>query len=139
MFVLLQSICFRMFCSKHAITFDTYLLNCRFHCVDIFYINFRSCETFTVTNSGAILLLIETLSNFRTMKCWFDPIPTNACFRLVQIQMFSISCLAFLRFTFYWYLHGSKKNIKNTHAVSTNQIADSFHFNDKVFKKRRKN
>ena len=68
---LLQSICFRMFCSKHSITFDTYLLNCRFHCVDIFYINFRSCETFTVTNSGAILLLIETLSNFRTMKCWF--------------------------------------------------------------------
>ena len=68
---LLQSICFRMFCSKHSITFDTYLLSCRFHCVDIFYINFRSCETFTITNSGAILLLIETLSNFRTMKCWF--------------------------------------------------------------------
>ena len=68
---LLQSICFRMFCSKHSITFDTYLLSCRFHCVDIFYINFRSCETFTITNSGTILLLIETLSNFRTMKCWF--------------------------------------------------------------------
>ena len=66
---LLQSIYFRMFCSKHSITFDTYLLSCRFHCVDIFYINFRSCETFTITNSGAILLLIETLSNFRTMKC----------------------------------------------------------------------
>ena len=66
---LLQSICFRMFCSKHLITFDTYLLSCRFHCVDIFYINFRSCETFTITNSGAIILLIETMSNFRTMKC----------------------------------------------------------------------
>ena len=65
----LQSIYFRMFCSKHSITFDTYLLSCRFHCVDIFYINFRSCETFTITNSEAILLLIETLSNFRTMKC----------------------------------------------------------------------
>ena len=68
---LLQSICFWMFSSKHSITFDTYLLSCRFYCVDIFYINFRSCETFTITNSGAILLLIETLSNFTTMKCWF--------------------------------------------------------------------
>ena len=65
---LLQSICFRMFCSKHPITFDTYLLICRFHCVDIFYINFRSCETFTITNSGSILLLVEKLSNLRTMK-----------------------------------------------------------------------
>ena len=44
-----------MFCSKHSITFDTYLLSCRFHCVDIFYVNCRSCETFTVTNSGAVL------------------------------------------------------------------------------------
>ena len=66
---LLQSICFRMFCSKHSITFDTYLLSCRFYRVDIFYINFGSRETFTVTNSRAILLLIETLSNFRTIKC----------------------------------------------------------------------
>ena len=103
---LLQSICLWMFCSKHPITFDTYLLSCRFHCVDIFYISFRSCETFRITNSGATLLLIETLSNFRTM--WnVDPIPTNVCFRLVQIQMFSISRLAFLRFTFHWYLHGN--------------------------------
>ena len=68
---LLQSICLRMFCWKHSITFDTCLLSCRFHCVDIFYINFRSCEAFTITNSGAILLLIETLSNFKTMKCFF--------------------------------------------------------------------
>ena len=65
---LLQSICFRIFCSKHLVTFDTYLLSCRFHCVDMFYINFRFCATFTVTNSGTILLLIETLSNFRTIK-----------------------------------------------------------------------
>ena len=66
---LLQSIYFRMFCSKHSITFDTYLLSCRFHCVDIFYIKFRSSETFTITNSGAILLMIETLCNFRAIKC----------------------------------------------------------------------
>ena len=31
------------------------------------------------------------------------------------------------------------KNIKNIHAVSTNQIADVLHFNDKVLKKLRKN
>ena len=68
---LLQSICFGMLCSKHSLTFDTYLFSCRFHCIDIFYINFRSWETFTIANSGAILFLIETLSNFRTMKCWF--------------------------------------------------------------------
>ena len=68
---LLQSIYFRMFCSKYSITFDTYLLSCQFQFADIFYINFRSCETFTVTNSGAILLLIETPSNFKNIKCWF--------------------------------------------------------------------
>ena len=66
---LLQSICFRMICSKHSITFDAYLLSCWFHCVDIFYIKFRSCETFTVTNFGPILLMIETLSSFKTIKC----------------------------------------------------------------------
>ena len=26
----LQSVCFRMFCSKHSITFEMYLLSCRF-------------------------------------------------------------------------------------------------------------
>ena len=66
---LLQSICFQMFFSKHSITFGKYLLSCQFQSVDIFYIKFRSCETLTITNSGAILLLIGTLSNFRTMKC----------------------------------------------------------------------
>ena len=43
------SICFRMFWCKHSITFDTCLLSCRFHCVDIFYVKFRSCETFTIS------------------------------------------------------------------------------------------
>ena len=65
---LLQSIYFRIFCSKHSITFDTYLLSCPFHCIDIFYINFRSCETFTISNSGAILLLIETPFNFKSFQ-----------------------------------------------------------------------
>ena len=33
---LLQSICFRMFCSKQSINFEgTYLLSCWFHCGDI--------------------------------------------------------------------------------------------------------
>ena len=31
------------------------------------------------------------------------------------------------------------KNMKNMHAVSTNEIVNIFHFNDKVFKKLRKN
>ena len=69
--VFLQWICFRIFCSKHSITFDAYLLNCQFHCVDIFYTNFRSCETFTVKNSTPVFFLIELLSNFRIIKCWF--------------------------------------------------------------------
>ena len=91
---LLQSIFFRMFCSKHSITFVTYLLSCRFHCVDIFYINFRFCKTFTITNSGAILLLIETLSSFRTMRCWFILyLQMQLCFRLLHIQTFAISRL----------------------------------------------
>ena len=69
---LLQLICFRMFCSKHLITFDTYLRSCWFHCVDILCcIKFRACETFRVTNSGARVSLIETMSNFRTIMCWF--------------------------------------------------------------------
>ena len=69
---LLQLIYFRMFCSKHSITFENmYLLSCWFHCVDIFYIKFRFCETYTVTSSVTKNLLIETLSNFRTIKCWF--------------------------------------------------------------------
>ena len=80
---LLQSICFRMFSSNHSITFDTYLLSCRFRCVDIFYINFRSCETFTITNSVAILLLIETLSE--TLELWnVDLSYTYKCMFLVS-------------------------------------------------------
>ena len=54
---LLQSIFFRMFCSKHSITLGkTYLISYRFHCVDIFYIKFRVCETFIVTNLKQITL-----------------------------------------------------------------------------------
>ena len=34
-------------------------------CVDIFYIKFRFCETFTVVNSVTRILLIETLCKFR--------------------------------------------------------------------------
>ena len=74
---LLQSIYFRMFCSKHSITFDTYLLSCRFHCVDIFYINFRFCETFTVTHSGAIFLLIQTPFNFKSFQRITERLPIN--------------------------------------------------------------
>ena len=42
---LLQSICYRMFSSKHSITFEkTYLLSCWFDCVDLFRSNLNSVE-----------------------------------------------------------------------------------------------
>ena len=60
---LLQSICFRMFSSKHSITLEnTYLISCWFPCVDKLCIKFRFCETFTVTNFVTRILLIETLT-----------------------------------------------------------------------------
>ena len=53
---LLESICFRIFCSKHSITFEnTYSLSCWFLCVDILYIKFTFCETFTVINSATFI------------------------------------------------------------------------------------
>ena len=61
---LFQLIHFRMFCSKHSITFENmYPLSCWFHSVDIFYIKFRFCETYTVSSSVTRNLLIKTLSN----------------------------------------------------------------------------
>ena len=61
--ILLQSICFRMFCSKHSITFEnTYLLSCWFHCVDILCFKFRFCESFTVTNVVTRILLKHCLT-----------------------------------------------------------------------------
>ena len=55
-------------------------------------------------------------------------IPANVCFRLVQIQMFSTSRLAFLRFIDICTV--AIKNIKDMHVVSSSQIADILHFND---------
>ena len=120
-----------MFCFKHSITFDTYLLSCRFQSVDIFYIKFRSCETFTVTNSGAILLLTETLSKFRAIKCRF----------ILYLQMYVLGYCKFKCFVYPAWLfcvsHSidicmvAIENIRNMHTVSTNQIADILHFNDK--------
>ena len=53
-------------------TFDYFwkhmLLSCWFHCVDIFYIKLRFCETCTVINSVTRTLLIETLPKFRTLS-----------------------------------------------------------------------
>ena len=63
---LLQSIYFRRFCSKQLIIFvKTYLLSCRFHCIDIFYIKFRFCEAVIVVNFVTRILLIKNglLSN----------------------------------------------------------------------------
>ena len=42
----LQSICFRMLCSKHSITFEnTYLLRCSFHCVSILIYSSSNSQT----------------------------------------------------------------------------------------------
>ena len=49
-------------------SFSNVLLCCWFHCIDIFYINFRSCETFTVTIFRVILLLIQTPFNFKSFQ-----------------------------------------------------------------------
>ena len=46
--------------------------------------------------------------------------------------MVCISRLAFLLFTFHWYLPCSNQKYQNTHVVSINQIADFLHFNDKT-------
>ena len=59
--------------------------------------------------------------------------PIYVCFRLVENQMFCISCLAFLRFTLYR-CTVAIKSIRNMHAVSTNQIEDILHFNYKNIK-----
>ena len=72
--------CFRMFYSKRSITIENmYLLSCWFHCVDVFHIRFRFCETYIVANSIIRILLIEALSSFWTIKkakCWFTYICT---------------------------------------------------------------
>ena len=62
---------FRMFCSKHSVTFkNVYLISCWFHCVDVFYNKFRFCESFTVIKSLKFENLnnLETLYKFRTIK-----------------------------------------------------------------------
>ena len=118
---------FRLFCSKHSIIFENthLLLRCWFHCVEVFYIKFRLCETFTVINSVTRILFIETLYRFRTIKCWFTlylPIYTykfNVLYIPPGISHSTDVCTATI------------KNIWNMQAVSTYQIADILHFNDK--------
>ena len=64
----LQSICFRMLCCKHSITFkNTYLLRCWFHCVEIFYIKFKFFETFAIRNSVIRISFMFFLSGFSFM------------------------------------------------------------------------
>ena len=104
---ILWLIYFRIFCSKNLITFDnTYLISYRFHCIDIFHIKLRFCETLTVIKSVTRDLLIESLYKFITIKCWFARY-LNIWFKLVWIQMFCIFRLVFLRLRPHWYFHGS--------------------------------
>ena len=113
---LLQSIYFQMFCSNNSITSENmYPLSCWFHCVDIFWIKYGFGETGTATNSMTRILLIETQSNFRTIKC---------C--VIKCYPSQLSCVSHSINIFTLAI----KNIRNMHAVSTNQIADFLHFND---------
>ena len=60
------------------------------------------------------------------------PISTYVWFRLVWIQMFCIYRLGFLRSTHSIDIYTAAiKNIRNMHALSSNQSADILHFNDK--------
>ena len=95
---------FSNFFPENSITFEnTYLRSCWFHCVDMFYFKFT---ILLLINSMTRILLLKTLYKFGTIKMIY-PAPTYVWFRLVWIQMFCISHLAFLRFTFHWYLHCS--------------------------------
>ena len=60
-----------------------------------------------------MLLLIETLCNFRAIKCWFILYLQSCVSHSIDICTVAI------------------KNIRNMHAGSTNQIADILHYNDK--------
>ena len=124
---LLQSICFRMLFYKHSITFEsTYLHSFWFYCIGIFYTKFRFCEIFTVINSVARILLIQTRCNlFRTIKRWFTTLYSNHMYILSSFLAFHIQ-LTFCTEVI--------KNIRNIHTVSTNQNADILHFNDKHWK-----
>ena len=126
---LLQSIRFRMFCSKHLINFGNASLCC---CVGILYIKFKLSETFTVINSLTRILLIGTLYKFRTIKCWFTLYLHIYTLGKYKFSFFvypaSLSCVS----------HSidictvAITNIKNMYAVPTNQITDILHFNDNV-------
>ena len=111
---------FRMFCSKDALTLqNTYLLSCWFHFVDIFYIKFRFCEYFTVTNSVTRISLIYPITYLHIyVLVWFKfrgfVYPT-----LLSCVLHSIGiCIVAI------------KSTRNMQAFSTNRIADILHFND---------
>ena len=89
---------------------------------------FKSCETFTVMNSVTRTLLIEALSKFRTIKCWF----TLHLHMYVKVSINSNildippSFLAFhIPLTFALY----QLKISEKCTVSTNRIEDVLHFN----------
>ena len=57
----------------------------------------------------------------------------HVCFRLVQIEMFSMSRLASCVSDSIDIWTVAVKNIRNMHAVLTNQITDILHFNDNKY------
>ena len=107
------------------------ILNYWFHCVDIFYIKFRFCETLTVISFVTRNLLIETLCKLRTSMCWFTLYLHMLCLgasvnsNVLYIPLYCVShsidiCTIAI------------KVIRNLHPVSTNLIADILYFNDNI-------
>ena len=82
----------------------------------------------SVTNSVTRILLLEILYKFRTIKLIY-PAPTYVRFRLMWIQMFCISRLAFWHFIFHWYLQCSNQKYQK-YARCFNQ-SNYRYFNDK--------
>ena len=110
--------------SEHSINFEKgYLLKCWFHRFR-FFSNIQSYIPW--------LLFYWDTVQIQNYLMLIYPIFTHVYLRIVNIYMFCISCLAFVRFMFHWYLHCSILNIRDMQTVLTNQITDILNFNDKT-------
>ena len=122
-------------------TFDyfwnTFLSSGRFQLADIFCIEFRFSEPSYVKKS-VTRISFEVLHKFRTTECcstlhlhmyivYFSLV-------YIQIQMFCISRLPLVHFTFHWSYTIATTNIRNMFAVSTSKIVDILLFNYKKAK-----
>ena len=114
-----------MFSSKHSITFENKSLqSCLFYSVDIFYIKFRSCETFTVINSMTRTLLIETLYKFRNITMFTLVI----AFTFILAKLLGI--VFFIRSHFFYSLKGFEFLVMLMYIFHKKVIFQSFRIFD---------